>query len=638
MPKEVYINDQIVDLLEQDNPIALTYAVNNLAELKDRQAYSTNSFKLPLTQRNRIACGLPDDANFTGLEPYRKNTAKIVQNGIEVLTNGIALINQTRNEIEVQILSGIIGFFDLIDGLYISDIDLSDFQHNWTLAAVIASQANTSGYVWPVIDYGALPTDSKLVNVKQLRPATFRHTLIERIISEAGYTFEGAITTDQRYLKSVLAFSNDKFLHGQSFIDATNTISTIARNNISQDLLNDFRDFTINFQDTAGTDPGTNWNGTEYTAPGIVKVKASLTYDFQIRDQYKGGATPSISINIEAFRSGAWAIVAQNVHNAQGEFETYTYEDQKLEVDVDLLAAEKIRVRAHSEPATQRVFGRFMVGAAIDIDYIPQDIIFGQSVQLEATLPKITQKDFFKDFLQMFGLIVIPDNYRKHLKLVNMQEIYENKYRAPDWTDKFIDQVPQIDYSFGEYGINNYGNFKNDEKVIQDTGQGNLILDNLTLDQNVDLFRSVFAASNSSIRLQGVQVALITKIEDATLVFKTKTEPRILMDLKLNAGLTFTDDVTQTAAPTVSIPYFQAGGLPGLGYDELFTENYPEILRMLYRPFVMNRPVLLKEADVANIDWTLPIYDKKTAAYYYRNAINNFIEGEICFVSLVKMV
>lgn len=638
MPKEVYINDQLIDLLEQDNPIGLTYTVNNLAELKDRQAYSTNSFKLPLTQRNRIACGLPDNANFTGLPPYRKNTAKIVQNGIEVITNGIALINQARNEIEVQILSGIIGFFDLIDGKYISDIDLSDFEHNWTLTEVIDSQDNTSGYVWPVIDYGALPTNSKIVDVRQLRPATFRHTLIERIISEAGYTFEGAVTSDERYLKSLLAFSNDKFLHGQSFIDASNNISSAARNNISQDLLNDFRDFVINFQDSAGTDPGSNWNGTEYTAPDIVKVKASLAYDFEIRDQFKGGSTPTISIQIEAFKSGSWQIVAQNVHLAQGEFVTYIYEDQKLEADIDLLAGEKIRITAHSEPATQRVYGLFMVGSSIDIVYIPQEVIFGQSVQLEATLPKITQKDFFKDFLQMFGLIVVPDNYRKHLKLVNMQEIYENKYRALDWTDKFIDQTPQIDYSFGEYGINNYGNFKSDENVVQDTGQGNLILDNLTLDANVDLFRSVFAASNSAIRLQGVQIALITKIEDDTLLFKTKTEPRILMDLKLNSALTFTDDTTDTIVDTVSTPYFQSSGLPGLGYDELFEENYPEIKRMLYRPFVVNRAALLKESDVANIDWTLPIYDKLTASYYYRNAINNFIEGEICFVSLVKMI
>jgi hypothetical protein len=636
--KEVYINDNLVDLDEKDNPIALTYAVNNLAELKDRQAYSTNNFKLPLSQKNLSACGLPNSASFIGLQPYRKNTAKIVQNGIEILTNGIAIINQTQQAIEVQILSGIIGFFDLIDGKYISDIDLSDYEHDWTLATVIASQTNTEGFTYPVIDYGALPLDSKDVNVKQLRPATFRKTLIERIISEAGYTFEGVVTSDERYQKSLLAFSNDKFEHGKSFIDAANTISASARNNISQELQNDFRDFIIEFQDDAGTDPGSNWSGTEYTAPDIIRVQASFAYDLLIRDQFKGGSTPSISMQIEAFKSGIWVIVAQNIHLAQGEFVNYTYEDQKLEVNVDLLAGEKIRITAHSEPATQRVFGRVLLGASVSIQYLPQDVVFGQSVQLEATLPKITQKDFFKDFLQMFGLIVIPDNYNKHIKLINMQEIYENRPRAVDWTDRFVDQIPQVDYSFGEYGVNNYGNFKKDDNVIQDTGRGTLVLDNQTLDQDVDLFRSVFAASNGTIKLQGIPVTQITKIEDDSLEFKKKTEPRILMDLKQNTPLVFTDEITDTEVLTISLPYFQRLGFPGLGYDELFTENYPEIKRMLFRPFVMTRPALLKESDVANIDWTLPIYDRLTAAYYYRNAINSYIEGEICFVSLVKMV
>jgi hypothetical protein len=58
--KELYINGVLCDLNEKDNPITLTYQVNDLAELKDRQAYSTNNFKLPPTQNNRRICGFSD--------------------------------------------------------------------------------------------------------------------------------------------------------------------------------------------------------------------------------------------------------------------------------------------------------------------------------------------------------------------------------------------------------------------------------------------------------------------------------------------------------------------------------------------------------------------------------------------------
>lgn len=644
MPKEIYINDQLVDLLEADNPVALTYAVNNLAELKDRQAYSTNNFKLPLSQRNRIACGLPDTPAFIGLPPYRKNTAKIVQNGIEILTNGIGLITETKKDISLQILSGIIGFFDLIEGRNIRDIDLSDFEHTWDLATVVASQPNTEGYIYPIIDYGSLSETDREINVRQLRPATFRHTLIERIISEAGYTFDGVVTSDERYLKSMLAFSNDRFTHGASFIDQAQRYKASAF--VPSDDFYSSSDgptgalrFPANVTDPTGSYNPANSN---YTSQAILRVRVTLTFDIQVRDIFHGGATPSFNIQIQ--KNGVTE--KEKSYAAPTEFTNYYYPNQVVTVDMDMQVGDIIVPTFEMHPAANRINAVISQGAKIDIKIIAADeLVYGQDVQLESTLPDISQKDFFKDFLQMFGLMVIPNNYTKHLKLVNMQEIYENRYRALDWTDRFIDDELQIDYSFGEYGVNNYGRYREDKSVVKDTGIGNLLLDNQTLTQNVDLFTSVFAASNSALKLEDLPTAQIIKIKqpipdpivDGSLDFTENTEPRILMDRKKVVTIIFTDGDLNESAFTVSLPYFQEFGLPGLGYDELFTDNYPEIKRMLYRPVVEKRAALLKEADVANIDWTLPVYDKLTASYYYRNQIGDFIEGEICFVSLIKM-
>lgn len=636
--KELYINDILCDLSEKDNPIALTYEVNDIAELKDRQAYRTNNFKIPLTQNNRRACGFPDTGSIIGLQPYRKNTCKIVQDGIEVLPKGIAIINQTSGEISVQCLSGLIGFFDLIDSKSIRDLDMTEFEHDWTLATVVDSQLNDEGFIYPIIEYGSLSETDRIVNVRQLRPATFRHTIIEKIISEAGYTASGVIFSDQRYLRSLHPFSLDKFEHGKSFVDASNTFSASARSQTNQEFSNDDRDGVVVFSDDTATDPGNNWSGTEYIAPDIVSVKVKLNYDLRVRDQYKGGSTPDITIRIQKFVS-SWVTVVETTHPAVGEFEDYDYMDQVLETNIDLLAGQKIRVAWHSGPDTNRIYGVWYAGSQIAITYQAAEVVFGQSIQLEATLPKISQKDYFKDFLQNFGLIAIPDNYKKHLLLINMQEVYENKYRALDWTDKFTDRRPEIDYSFGSYGINNYGVYKDDDSVPDGTGDGVLVFDNLTLKQNVDLFTSQFAASISVNRLNGVVIARILKIEDPakSLNFTLKTEPRILMDDKVNIGITFTDDTTEVLESTVSIPYFQQPGKLGIGYQDYFDNHYPEMLRMLYRPFVQDRWILLKARDLQNLNFTLPIFDRKDSAYYYNNGIKEWISGEECKISLIKM-
>jgi hypothetical protein len=632
--KEIYINGILVDLDEGNNPIQLTYAINDLAELKDRQAYSTNTFKLPLTATNRRACGFPDNANLIQEQPYRKNSAKIIQSGIEIIPNGIAVITKANKSIEVQILSGLIGFFDILGNKNIRDLDLSQWDHIWDLNTVMLSQNNTEGYVWPVIDYGGLSETDRAADIAQLRPATFRKTIIEAIIREAGYTASGSYTSYDKYQRSIVPFTNDKFEHGKAFVDATSTISAAARNTVPQTLSNDYRDFIIVFQDKAVSDPGNHWNGSMYTATSVARVHVTANYNLDIRDQYKGGNTPQIGMSIQLSKSnGEWINIAYNPHPTQGDFVSFVYVDQVLEVDADLSPGDRLRVFAHSDPATNRVLGIVQQGASISIKYTPTDVIYGQSVQLAATLPDITQKNFFKDFLQNFGLIVIPDNYTNKLLLLNMEDVYANKPIAADITNKLIDSEDEVNYSFSSYGINNYGKYKTDDAVPDGTGQGTMVLDNLTLDDSVTLFTSVFAATLKVNKLNGLFVSEIKKIDDPakSSEFKTKTEPRILLNNNQNTLFDLYYGNTHVQVNSISMPTFD-----GLDYNTLFEDNYPEIKKMLYRPFAVVKEILLKEIDIANIDWTIPVYDRKSASYYYKNEIK-YIQGDISTISLIKL-
>ena len=65
---QLYINDQLVDLSD-DSPIALTFQISNLAEVQNQQGNTSNQFKLPLTRRNRMILGFPDDIAFATNHP-----------------------------------------------------------------------------------------------------------------------------------------------------------------------------------------------------------------------------------------------------------------------------------------------------------------------------------------------------------------------------------------------------------------------------------------------------------------------------------------------------------------------------------------------------------------------------------------
>ncbi|MFD2145481.1 hypothetical protein [Mucilaginibacter antarcticus] len=180
---QLYINDQLVDLSD-DAPIALTFQINNLAEVRNQQGNTSNQFKLPLTQNNRRILGFPDDVAFCTQAPYSKYPAKLVQDGLEVIPYGVAELNSVDNSsANITILSGNVDFFDAIEGsLYEMGDSKSvwysplwkNYDHEWSLNNVVLSRTKTEGWIYPVIDYGNLTDDkSKPINIKHLRPGFF---------------------------------------------------------------------------------------------------------------------------------------------------------------------------------------------------------------------------------------------------------------------------------------------------------------------------------------------------------------------------------------------------------------------------------------------------------------------------------
>lgn len=632
--KELYINGKLVDLDEANNPIPLTYAINDLAELKDRNAYVSNIFKIPPTPNNLAICGYPNDPTLIQLEPYRKNSAKIVQNGIEIVPNGIAIISKGGYNIEVQVLAGLTGFFDALGDKKITDLDLSAYDHIWNLANVAGSQNNTDGYIYPVIDYGSLSATDRRAQTTELRPATFRKTIIEAIIAEAGYTASGSYQAYEKYNKSLVAFANDKFTHSKAFIDILKTYKVSARKTTLQTIAPPQSETLINLEDDASTDPFNAWDGTVYTAPEYMRVKFTFNYSIDQIRAVVFGSTPENYISIQKLTGGVWADLGGNLTtNTAPPGDRQSFPDQVITFITDVAPGDKFRINVLQQPGPNRLYSELFPGAKLTIEPIPEEVTYGSTVQLAGTLPDFSQKNFFKDFLQNFGLIAIPDNYNKTLLLINMEDVYNNIPNAEDITDKLYNSTDDVDYALSGYGINNYGKYKEDGAVTKGFGDGLMVFNNLTLDNEVTLFTSLFAATLSIIKLGGVEVSQIRKIEDPakSLELSVKTEPRILLNKILSSTFEFYGPDGAQTVSSISTPTFT-----GLSYQDLFDENYPELLQMLYRPFAVVKSILLSETDIASIDWTKPVYDKKTANYYYKNKIT-YMQGDVSKISLVRL-
>jgi hypothetical protein len=205
---QLYINDLLVDLTD-DSPIALTFQINNLAEVKNQQGNTSNQFKLPLTQRNRQILGFPDDIAFTTVLPYDNYQAKIIQDGLEIIPYGLAVLNSIEQDMaNITILSGNVDFFDALEGKIYDMGDSSSsttnlgknlpwhiYDHPWDLETIVASQKKVDGWIWPVVDYGSINEVDfdKPLDVYTMRPGFFIKTAIELMISNIGYKATGSL-------------------------------------------------------------------------------------------------------------------------------------------------------------------------------------------------------------------------------------------------------------------------------------------------------------------------------------------------------------------------------------------------------------------------------------------------------------
>ena len=128
MGLEVYINGELIELQPNIN-IGLTYQVGSILNLSGRSGNLSNKFTVPKTQNNTRILGTILNINAGTNIPYQRNSGKIVQNGLELFPDGLAIVESSGSSYSLTIYSGNVSFFDLIKGRNINELDWSDSNH-----------------------------------------------------------------------------------------------------------------------------------------------------------------------------------------------------------------------------------------------------------------------------------------------------------------------------------------------------------------------------------------------------------------------------------------------------------------------------------------------------------------------------
>ena len=378
--KQLFVNGFSVDFAEDDEPMQLILQVNDLGDLQSLQGNGSKSFKLPGTKNNLEILGFPDDITISNNSMYEQLPAKYIQDGIEIVANGLLEIGDfIDGMIDVKLLFGNIDLLDKLGGQiydmgdsttlwsgygtnlvwnayslpypgasatdadYIANPLTSKFIQNCIndVAHAAYSQRKTDGWIWPIVNYGNVdltPPFAGHINVRTQRPGFFLHTAIELLIKSTGYAInyaQSCIYNDpdfaDLYQKLIIQFSNSDFEHGTDFQNTPDNLGVNLYNGQDQ-IISKPRIFPPPSNDIYQNDQPYStvlvFGPTDhYEAATNVNFTATLHFNLFMRGR-QGGNQPSEVIvkftlvdvdgTITDFASTSFSLVGNNTTYVEG--------------------------------------------------------------------------------------------------------------------------------------------------------------------------------------------------------------------------------------------------------------------------------------------------------------------------------
>lgn len=678
---QLFLNHQPADL--GSDPLQLTFQINNLAEVQNQQGDFSKQFKLPLTQRNRRLLGFPDEVPLDDNTSYQLIPAKIVQDGLEIMPGGYATIEQVENDgISIIVRAGNSGFFTLLgdfkiwemgdqSSAYYKQSKLSlwkDYDHRWSIANVAASQQKTSGWIWPIVDYGQIDqTDfTKDVNVKQLRPGFFLKDAIDIVVKSTGYKLDIArspILQDPLYQKLIVQFANDTFEHSKDY--ENNNVEGLSSEALTSKMQGYWygTDRRVLFNKVLKSGNGSMLQIGLYQAKANVDVDVLVEYDVQYSSKRDGG---HFKVNIARSLPGTQDLenLTTNVHSSS-DFEksgkSYSGTKYKQKVSIsDTFDKERV-LYITIDVDSSETYGYILPGARLTVTEKKTNVLYGHTVQCERIFPDISQKDLLKDTLQRFGLTCQTNSFDKTVALASFADIVNNIPHAYDWSAKCLNQGKNISMRLGSYAQVNNLKYKEDETLTtasdynpvpftKDYFNDTINVNDKTLAPVADLLESQFAPSLTRPYIGGY-MAKIQKMDPSADEpdYTLSTQPRLLIDHKVTLTdgkkvklVDYETDITIT--DVISVPYFhRPDGAYTLSWKDLDgqpglkTRYYAELEKILKQAKKVTRYFMLSARDIADLDLLIPVYLKQDGCYYYISMVDNWAKNQPCKVELVRL-
>jgi hypothetical protein len=641
---------------------AMNYQINNLAELKDRNASYSQRISLPRTTHNEQAFQFSFVVGSGSYVPYMKFPCQLFYEGALISPAGAVLniVDVSDTSIGVQILGATADLFDTLNNTDAKDPGTGMFLLKWYTDTMGQSERYLSGpeeskvlYFWlyatlqknPNVPPISTEAIQEVRELDKFYPHLNWYDLVTWIFDREGYSLETDVDPVDR---------------AEMFLPCTYPVLADNPNVPEASGTGWIRD----------TPPGGLDDVTWQGSPGVTlsdPVAGRLIIDpvsreFSWMTLWDTTITFSFSwSNISAIQRGTVAVRVTHYKNDGTSAIVLTRSwssgsSGSASVDIPMEAGEHILVggsllAGHS--STDQYDMRFPVSitAPIPPGTSPGDRPYpGLTYDLLASTGFKSLGDIVKAFLQLFGLTIDVNPATKVARAYSVQEFYNRRSSSgKNWSDKLIKgKDTKLTFQLSSYAQSNEIKLE-DNKDNNVTDSYKFSIPDVNLQPTKLLFQIGFLAglnqtlydAGSTQRLHTLANYPIWTINRGRMENGEMTETTWEYNA-LSKPMVVHINKSDYLRPQVSVGYtltpirLCTARFKSLNY--YVPKYYGKLIdNILKRPKILQTQILLDSLDIQSLDLFNPIWLEEHGFWFYVSKINNFQAGKITKVDLIRM-
>ena len=593
MKEELYIKGESVDL--GDSEITLNFKSNLLGDISKITASNSYTITLPRTNKNIRLLDFPDVAGHESYMMRDYFNAEYYRNGIKLFDAKAVLISCSESGFNVALTWGMSEKFIQLMNDDRSIQEFADMTLPWN-----SSTTYDNGLVDGQLSHGYIRHNAG-IDVDSNRDKIFIHPSVNCM----------------RILEGIAEYYNLPMDWG----NYKQYIELLYLPLISQKADPKYNYFEANITGTLDSDIK-YVKFTQINRVDGINISNTETYGDVVRI-YETSLDWELDVSISTDKFNAANIVELSFYsNAQ-----YITSIQISSNDIGLCAYKGVIPFNITEYSNITIRMRINRGALLGpirsyIKIVGEDvnsISYGQYYPIGTNLPDIKVVDFIKQICWLFGLFVIKSD--TGISFISVNKIIDNKNKSVDWSKKLVPTgwtAKETSYTFGDFAQKNY--FRYEENENAKSADGYMVVQNKTLDYEKDLLKLPYTAGGDNGDMRAVPYFKWS--DDGTIVELEDCGDRIMQLVisfdsqgKEDARLDFSDLKFKNRVSRFGL------------------SSYQDLIKS---PFVIKDTFRLTEIDLKNLDYTIPVYIERYAAFFAIISIKS--QGDYSECELLKLL